>query len=97
LLKNSKKISVKQVVERGYSVPDVSKPIGESVQSLYKWIKVYSPGATERYESELKQIKKEKLQLKVELRRAQEERDILKKRPRTSPETQTEVRVSSGE
>lgn len=71
--------AVRQVTERGYSVPDVSKRLGVSIQSLYKWIKQYSPDATERVEEELREIKKDNLRLKAELRRAQEERDILKK------------------
>ena len=58
---------------------DVAKRLGVSVQSLYKWTKVYSPNATERYEAELKEVRRENLKLKTELRRAEEERDILKK------------------
>lgn len=74
-----KEEAVKQVIERGYAVSDVAKRLGISVQSLYKWVKVYSPNATDRYEAELKEVRRENLQLKAELRRAQEERDILKK------------------
>jgi transposase len=75
-----KEEAVKQVIERGYAVGDVAKRLGISVQSLYKWVKVYSPNATDRYEAELKEVRRENLQLKAELRRAQEERDILKNR-----------------
>ena len=50
-----------------------------SAQSLYQWTKGYSPNATERYEAELKEVRRENLKLKAELRRAEEERDILKK------------------
>jgi transposase len=74
-----KEEAVKQVIERGYAVSDVAKRLGISVQSLYKWVKVYSPNATDRYEAELKEVRRENLQLKAELRRAQEEREILKK------------------
>ena len=74
-----KEEAVKQVIERGYPVGDVAKRLGISVQSLYKWVKVYSPNATDRYEAELKEVRRENLALKAELRRAQEERDILKK------------------
>lgn len=71
--------AVNQVVERGYSVSDVAKRLGISVQSLYKWVKAYSPNATDRYEAELKEVRRENLKLRSDLRRAQEERDILKK------------------
>ncbi len=74
-----KEEAVKQVIERGDTVGDGAKRLGISVQSLYKWVKVYSPNATDRYEAELKEVRRENLTLKAELRRAQEERDILKK------------------
>jgi len=71
--------AVKQVIERGYTVGDVAKRLGISVQSLYKWVKVSAPNATDRYEAELKEVRRENLTLKAELRRTQDERDILKK------------------
>ena len=74
-----KQEAVRQVVERGYTVADVAKRLGVSVQSLYKWVKAYSPNTTDRYEAEIKEVRRENLKLKAELRRAQEERDILKK------------------
>ena len=74
-----KEEAVKQVIERGYAVGDVAKRLGISVQSLYKWVKVYAPNATDRYEAELKEVRRENLKLKAELSRAKEERDILKK------------------
>ncbi len=74
-----KEEAVKQVIEREYAVGDVAKRLGVSVQSLYKWVKVSGPNATERYEAELKEVRRENLKLKVELCRAEEERDILKK------------------
>ena len=74
-----KEEAVKQVIERGYAVGDVAKRLGISVQSLYRWVKVYSPNATDRYEAELKEVRRENLKLKAELSRVQEERNILKK------------------
>ena len=74
-----KEEAVKQVIERGYAIGDVAKRLGISVQSLYKWVKVYSPNATDHYEAELKEVRRENLKLKAELSRAQEERDLLKK------------------
>lgn len=71
--------AVRQVVERGYTPSDVAKRLGVSVQSLYKWVKEYSPNSNDRYEAELKEVRRENLKLKADLKRAQEERDILKK------------------
>jgi transposase len=71
--------AVRQVVERGYTTSDVAKRLGVSVQSLYKWVKDYSPNSTDRYEAELKEVRRENLKLKSALTRTQEERDILKK------------------
>ena len=71
--------AVRQVNERGHTVSDVAKRLGISVQSLYKWVKEYSPNATDRYEAELKEVRSENLKQKADLRRTQEERNILKK------------------
>lgn len=74
-----KEEAVKQVIEHGYTPSDVAKRLGISLQSLYSWVKKYSPSATDRYEAELKEVRRENLKLTADLRRAQEERDILKK------------------
>ncbi len=58
-----KQEAVKQVVERGYSVPDVAGRLGVSAQSLYKWLKDYSPNPVQRYEAELKEVRRENLRL----------------------------------
>lgn len=71
--------AVRQVVNRGYSVTDVASRLGVSAQSLYKWVKAGSPSKDEELEAELSTIRRENLRLKAELRRAQEDRDILKK------------------
>jgi len=46
--------AVKHVIERGYTVPDVSKRLGVSAQSLYKWINVCFPGEKQCFESGIK-------------------------------------------
>ncbi|MEW8117145.1 MAG: IS3 family transposase [Candidatus Thiodiazotropha sp.] len=74
-----KEEAVKQVLDRGYTVPDVAKRLGVSAQSLYKWLKAYAPDEKDRYEAEIREVKKENLRLKAELQRAKEDRDILKK------------------
>ena len=33
------------------------------MQRLYKWVKVYAPYATDRYEAELKEVRRENLKL----------------------------------
>lgn len=71
--------AVRQVVERGYSVKDVAERVGVSAHSLYKWVKRVRPDRTEQQGEELVEAKSEILKLRAELRRTQEERDILKK------------------
>jgi transposase len=71
--------AVRQVVERGYSVADVAARVGVSAHSLYKWARASRPTKAERQSGELDQAKAEIAKLKADLRRAEEERDILKK------------------
>ncbi|KXS46165.1 MAG: transposase family protein [Marinobacter sp. T13-3] len=69
--------AVKQVTERGYKVSDVSRRLGITSGSLYKWIKLYGdPGSQHQHITEQQD---ELRQLRAELRRVTEERDILKK------------------
>ena len=71
--------AVKQVTERGHSVQEVAARLGVSSHSLYKWVKSVRPSKEEQRGDELLDAKKEILKLRAELRRVQEERDILKK------------------
>ena len=71
--------AVRQVTERGYSATEVASRLGVSAHSLYKWIKAASPSKLEKRDDELLEMKRENLKLRSDLRRAQEERDILKK------------------
>ena len=71
--------AVRQVLERGYPVREVASRIGVSAHSLYNWVKAVRPSKSEARDSELVEIKHENLKLRAELRRVQEERDILKK------------------
>jgi len=43
-----KEEAVKQVVERGYSVVEVSARLGVSENSLYKWVKAVTPDKMKR-------------------------------------------------
>lgn len=74
--------AVKQVVERGYSVSEVSQRLGVSSHSLYKWVKAVQPDQSEAQAAELAEVKREILKLRAQLRRTEEERDILKKAAR---------------
>jgi transposase len=69
--------AVKQITERGHKVADVSKRIGVSQHSLYKWIKAHSapPGDRHAHAAQTDELRR----LKAELKRVTEERDILKK------------------
>lgn len=70
--------AVKQVTERGHGVVDVAKRLGMSDKSLYLWVRLAQQqqgiGSGENAT-----LKAEVSRLKAELKRANEERDILKK------------------
>ena len=70
--------AVKQVIERGHGVVDVAKLLGMSNKSLYLWVRLAKeqPGVGT---GENASLKAEVTRLKAELKRANEERDILKK------------------
>jgi len=71
--------AVRQVLERGYPVTEVAQRLGVSSHSLYKWIKAVKPNKSDQYATELVEAKSEVLRLRAQLRRTEEERDILKK------------------
>ena len=83
--------AVKQILEHGHSVADVSRRLGVSTHSLYKWIRLQQIPAAQRLEQASQS--EEMRRLKAELKRVTEERDILKKRRRTSRVSATEVRL----
>lgn len=74
--------AVRQVVDRGHSVAEVAERLGVSTHSLYAWIKAVKPSKNEQQTQELNDAKEEILSLRAKLRRAEEERDILKKAAR---------------
>lgn len=74
--------AVEQVLNRGFSISDVAERLGVSQHSLYKWFNAVKPGKSELQEQELLGAKREILQLRSELKRTEEERDILKKAAR---------------
>ena len=70
--------AVKQVTERGHGVVDEAKRLGMSDQSLYLWVRL-AQGQQGVGNGENASLKAEVSRLKAELKRANEERDILKK------------------
>jgi transposase len=70
--------AVRQVTEKGHSVQAVAARLGVSSHSLYKWVKAVRPEKDEERADELLDAKKQILKLRTELRRVEEERDILK-------------------
>jgi len=69
-----KREAVRQITERGYPVAEVSQRLGVSAHSLYAWRKKYASEASKGGDQS-----DEIRQLKRELARVTEERDILKK------------------
>jgi transposase len=77
-----KEEAVKQVLERGYSVAEVGARLGVSSHSLDKWVKAVAPDKDEKQAAELIEAKGEILRLRAQMRRLEEERDLLKKAAR---------------
>ena len=77
-----KEEAVRQITGRGYSVADVSERLGVSQHSLYKWIRSIKPDASGHQAQDLLGARTEILRLKAQLKRTEEERDILKKAAR---------------
>jgi transposase-like protein len=87
-----KEEAVKQVIERGYSAAEVAARLGVSTHSLYKWVKAASPDHNEQKSQELLKAKSEILRLRSQMRRIEEERDILKKPCGTWPGARVKYR-----
>lgn len=71
-----KRDAVHQITVRGYPVREVSRRLGVSTHSLYKWVKLFAEPAPKAGGVDLEA---ENRRLKRELARVTEERDILKK------------------
>lgn len=74
--------AVRQVIDLGRSVAEVAERLGVSSHSLHKWVKAVKPDKTDEQAAQLLEAKSEILKLRAELRRTEEERDILKKAAR---------------
>jgi transposase len=77
-----KEEAVRQITECGYSVAEVSDRLGVSAHSLYKWLRAIKPDNSEQHAHDLLEAKSEILKLRAQLKRTEEERDILKKAAR---------------
>jgi len=42
-----KEEAIRQIIDRGYSVTEISERLGVSAHSLYKWVKAVKPDKTE--------------------------------------------------
>ena len=85
--------AVRQMTERGHPVTKVAARLGVSSHSLYKWVQDVRPSKEEERSGELLESKKKVLKLRSELRRVEEERDILKKPRRTLQGNPSKVRL----
>jgi transposase len=85
--------AVCQVLERGFTVKEVSKRLGVSTHSLHKWIQAALPGPAKQKGDELLEEKREILKLQTELRSAKEERII--KKGRSAPHKEGKLCVIS--
>jgi len=72
-----KKDAISQVINRGYTVPEVSSRLGMSAKTLYRWVKEHKKPKPQVFHET--KLSKENRALKAELARVTEERDILKK------------------
>jgi len=71
-----KRDAVQQITLRGYPVREVSRRLGVSSHSLYKWLRLFAEPAPKLGSID---HEAENRRLKWELARVTEERDILKK------------------
>ena len=71
--------AIRQVTERGYKVREVSERLGISSKSLYQWLRLARESNAKQGQGSDKELRQEIVRLKSELKRAEEERDILKK------------------
>jgi len=71
--------AVKQITERGHEVADVAQRLGVSTKSLYKWRQAIDLQKHPAVSADIVALKQEVARLNKALKRANEERDILKK------------------
>jgi transposase len=75
-----KQEAANQVILHNYPVAEVSERLGVSPKTLYNWVRHYSQPPKKRVEQE--DLQAEIARLKKQLKRAEQERDILKEAAR---------------
>ncbi len=71
--------AIKQITERGHDTAGVAERLGVSTKSLYKWLKEADSQKQPTANRDVVALKQEVARLNAALKRATEERDILKK------------------
>lgn len=71
--------AIKQITERGHNTAEVAERLGISTKSIYKWIKEAELQQQPIVNKDVMALKQEVIRLNAALKRATEERDILKK------------------
>ena len=71
--------AVKQVTERGYEIKEVADRLGVSLKSMYTWVRAAKRSNGKCGKDSSGDLRGEIQRLKAELKRVEEERDILKK------------------
>ena len=71
--------ALKQITELGHGVVEVAKRLGVSNKSLYQWLRVADWQKQPQFSKDVAALKQEVNRLNAALKRATEERDILKK------------------
>jgi len=74
-----KQQAIKQVTERGYPAAEVARRLGVTTHSLYAWLREAGVSRESRKVGKQADLATENARLRAELRRVEEERDILKK------------------
>ena len=71
--------AIKQITDHGHAVADVAERLGVSTKSLYKWRQEVDRQRRPAVSTDVAALKQEVSRLNAALKRATEERDILKK------------------
>ncbi|PTU30222.1 hypothetical protein CJD38_10795 [Stenotrophobium rhamnosiphilum] len=71
--------AIKQVTERGYSITEVAGRLGVTKKTFYTWLQKKGVTRGQPQVQAGADLERENLRLKAELKRVEEERDILKK------------------